>query len=753
MKKPFIFGFLISLVLFCSCDPDRKVRHNPLIDQWADNFGLPPFNKIVVADYEPALAYAAKTHLAEIEEIADSEEYPVFENVILPLDSSGRRLRLVGELFALAGSVSADGAMDSLKVRMAVMMAAHEDAVFHNAVLFDKVKAVYDSRLESEMDSLQLRLTEKTYLSFVRNGAALTEADKAALGQVNEELAEREALYGINFMKARNETFVVTDSSRIDGLTYPVRTYASALAKDKGMPGKFALTMEDQIADGVLMTARDGKLREEYMNAYEKLGAGDSLNGTLAWEIVRLRSKKAGLLGYGTYAAYNMPGRMAGSPVAVYDMLDKVWKESASKAQSDEEAMLPVRPAGVTGGIKKWDWDFYLAQVRKRDTTVDQEQIEQYMSLVNVRLGAFELCNRLFGLTFRPVPAELYDADCEAYEVFDVDNSHLGIMIFDYYARPGKQSGAWTQCLRDGWPYGGDYSDPVTCSAFNLMKPTGANRPTLLSFTDVEEMFRQVGNAVEIMLADTPYAGLQGLEPDLAGITGEMMAYWAFEPQLMFNYALHYSTGNQLSEVNLQRISGSRNYRKAYDITRTVGSAYLDMDVHMNMAADSTEGQEWAFERASLYEKHGMPRNIGLPHSLANFVPVFGSSGGAGYYGRLWAGTLGADIFDVFKRGTNLFDRGVAGRFREEVLSRGSGAPADTLYRNFRGRGVSLSSFLVYNGLLDASSLPGDDKQPDEPAEILPADTIPAPVPALELWKNNRPRQELPPAQRGDSTI
>lgn len=742
MKRPLVLGFIFALALFCSCDPDKKVRENPLIHEWSGNLGLPPFDAITVADYEPAIEYAAKTHMAEIEDIIDNKEIPSFDNVILPLDSSGRRLRLVWGLFSLAGEVEAGGKMDSLRIRMGARMAAHEDAILHNADLFDKVKTVYDGRSSSGMDSLQLRLTELTYERFIRGGAALSEANKAALRKVNEELAVNEVLYGTNLVDSRNGISVLSDSSKTDGLPFIVRNYASMLANDAGKPGRFLFTMEDQVVGDVLLMARSGKLREEVIKASEKIGTGDSIygNARLVWDIVRLRNEKAGLLGYGTYAAYRTAASMAGGPGAALRMLDGMWGLSVEKTLADEQDMKPVRPSSAKGNIKKWDWDFYLAQVRKRVNTVDQEQIEPYFPLVNVRLGAFELCNRLFGLTFRPIQPDLYNEDCEAYEVFDMDNTRLGIMIFDYYSRPGKRSGAWTHCVRGRWPYGGDYSDPVTCSVFNFIKPSGNNRPALLSFDDVEKMFRQVGNAVEIMLADTPYAGLQRLEPDLAGVTGELLVYWAFEPQMMANYALHYSTGNQLSVTNLNRIYESRNYDSPYDITRTAASAYLDMDAHMNMAGDSLMGKEGAFEKEFLVVKRGMPNNIGLQHSLSDFGPVFGTSGGAGFYGSLWAGTLAADIFGVFKTGRNLFDRQTANRLREDILSKGASAPGEVLFRNFRGRNVSLSRFLVYNGLAPEFYLEYDPEpeQVIDPQPAQPGDTLPAPVPALELWKTNR---------------
>lgn len=742
MKKPLALGFLITLVLLCSCDPDKKVRENPLIHEWSGNFGLPPFDAIKVADYEPAIEYAVKLHTAEIEDIVDNKENPSFDNVILPLDSSGRRLQLVWGLFSLACGVDAGGKMDSLNMRMGVKMAVHEDAILHNADLFEKVRAVYDGRLSSDMDSLQLRLTELTYRRFIRGGAALNDVKKAVLRKVNEGLVTDQVLYATNLTDSRNEIVVFGDSSEIDGIPFIFRHYASELAKEAGKPGRFLFTMEDQVVHEVLTMARSGELRERVINASEKVGAGDSIHGNsrLVWDIVRLRNEKAGLLGYGTYAAYRTGASMAGDTQAATGMLDGIWELSVDSTLQSEQHMKPVRPSSAKGNIKKWDWDFYLTQLRKRVNTVDQEQLEAYFPLVNVRLGAFELCNRLFGLTFRPIQPDLYNTDCEAYEVFDVDNNRLGIMIFDYYSRPGKRSGSWTHCVRTRWPYGGDYSDPVTCSVFNFIKPYDSNRAALLSFADVKEMFRQVGNAVEMMFADTPYAGLQRLEPDMAGVTGELLKYWAFEPQLMANYALHYATGNQLSETNLKRIYDSRNYDSAYDITRNAASSYLDIDVHMNMAGDSLMGNEGAFENEFLVVKRGLPNNIGLQYSLSDFGPVFGSSGGAGFYGRLWTGMLAADIFGVFRDGSNLFDSQTANRLREDILSKGSSAPAEVLFRNFRGRDVSINRFLVYNGLAPEFYLESEleAQQSAEPQPVQPVDTLPAPVPALELWKPNR---------------
>lgn len=741
MKNPLVFGFILSLMLLCACNSGRKMRDNPLIGEWSGQFGLPPFGKIVYKDYEPAIEYAAKLHMAEIDDIVKNDDEPSFENVILPLDSSGRRLRLVWDLFALAGSVNAGGEMDSLKIRMSAVMSAHADGIYHNASLFDKVKAVYDRRALSGMDTLQVRLTEKTYRLFVRGGAALKAGDKASLGKINGELARLEVLYGNNLLDSRNATTTVADSSHIDGLSFEIRNYASQLAGDAEMPGKFIFTDEEPVIAAILMTAKNRELREKIYKAAERTGAGDSLYGNSAvlWDIVRLRNEKAKLLGYGTYAAYCMPGTMAGDIGAVYDVLDMIWGAALGRTQIELNAAEQVRPSGNEAPIRKWDWDFYLAQARRRESTVDQDQIEPYLSLVGVRLGAFDLCNRLFGLTFRPIQPELYDSDCEAYEVFDIDNTHLGVMIFDYYTRQGKKSGAWTQRVRPRWPYGGDYSDPVTCSVFNFMRSGSAGRPTLLSFADVEEVFRQVGNAVEILFEDAPYAGLQRLEPGLEGVTGQMLSYWTFEPSVMFNYAVNHSSGRQLTDINMERVYKSRNYRRGYELTRITASSYLDMDVHMNMAADTLFGDVEKFERQQLNVKRGLSDNIGPFYQLTDFGQAFAVHDGVDYYGELWTSMVGADIFTIFKHNGNLFDRQISRRLRDDVLAKGASAPADVLYRNFRGRGVSMDGFLVYNGLVDEAYFGSDsgDNQPDD-TPILPVDTLPAPVPALELWKPNR---------------
>lgn len=739
MKKPLVLGILFSLVLFCSCDPDKKVRENPLIAEWTGEFGLPPFGKIVHADYGPAIEYAAKLHAAEVKVVAENKEAPSFDNVILPLDSAGRRLDLVMRLFSLAGAVDADRELDSLESVVARSMAAHNDAIFHDADLFGKVKAVYDGRFASGMDSLQIRLTEMTYDRFLRNGAALSDANKKILSGINGELAVHEVVYGNNLLDARNRTLVVADSAQIDGLPVVVRNNASRVANEARMPGRFVFTQDDPVVGDVLMFATDAKLRNDVFESLERLGASDSLRGNSeeVEDIVRLRNEKAKLLGYGTYAAYAAAGNMAGSVGNIYNMLDGIWYPALDKTGVDLDGIQSVRPQSDTLPLERGDWDFYLALLRKRKTTVDQEQFWPYFTLDNVRLGAFNLCNRLFGLTFRPIPADLYYADCEAYEVFDADNSHLGIIIFDYYTRPGKRSGSQMHCIRPRWPYGGEYADPVVCLSFNFVKSTNPSRPASLSFIDVEDMFRQMGNAAEVLFVDVPYAGFLSPEPDFKGVTGELLSHWAFEPQMLASYAIHYSSGKPISANNITRLHTSRNYRRAYDILRSAASAYLDMDTHMS--AEGLSKGIGGFEYEQLYVKHGLPENISPLYGLTNFGQSFGSGDGAGFYGRLWSASLAADIFDMFAQRGNVYDRKIARMLREDVLSKGGSVPASGLFRELRGRDVSLSRFLYYNGLAGETVLvePEQETEPVEEA-VQPQDTLPAPVPALELWKTGR---------------
>lgn len=734
MKKPFILGILVTLVVFCSCDRDKKVRENPLIAEWTGQFGLPPFKNITPADYIPAIEYSQKLHLEEIEAIADNKAEPVFDNVILPLDSIGRRLELVLGVLTLTSSVDAGKELDSVKIWTARSMAAHNDAIFHNSQLFDRVKAVYEKRFL--IDSLQARLTERTYFAFVRAGATLSDPEQAEIRRINENLAQLQTMYSNNLLDSRNETVVVADSSQIDGIPFAMRSVASKIAASTGMRGKFVFTQYDPVVNRLSMISKNSILRKEIFDASEKIGRNDSLhnNRPLARDIVSLRGEKARLLGYDSYAEYKTAGAMARRTKAVYDMLDGLWRPALDKNAEELKKVREVLNNTETLFLEPGDWSYYLALSRLRQTTIEEDQFEQYMTLDNVRLGAFELCNRLFGITFRPIAVDLYDDDCEAFEVFDSDNSHMGIMIFDNYTKPGKRSGSWVHCVRPRRPYGGPYADPVTCVVFNFTKPASAGRPASLSFSEIEQMFRQVGNALEIMFPDTPYAGLQRPDPDFVGITGELFACWAFEPQLVMNYALHYSTGVQTTRLNAERIYSGRNYRRGYDVLRAAASAYLAMDVHNS--EDALDRGEEEFVREQLQVKRGLPQNIHPLYTLTNFGPAFGQPGCPDFYRPLWVASLGTDIFDMFRKSGNVFDRRLAQGLRDEVLSKGGGAAAEILFRNFRGRDVSLASFLVYSGMADESIITEPDSNQNQiPRQLQPLDTIPAPVPALELWK------------------
>lgn len=750
MRKPLVFGFLISLMLLCACKFNKNVHENPLFSEWAEQFGMPPFENTESSDYKPVIEVFVKEHSAEIKQITADKEEPSFDNVILPLDSSGRRLRQTAALFSLACDVASDDRLEEDKKDIVRILAAHEDEILHNQKLFLKVHAVYEGRFGAGLDAAQVRLVEKTYERFVRGGALLDERDQKTLRRINAGLAENEALYSRNLLYARNETMVLADSNQILDLAFHVRNSAAILASESGMRGRFAFRIYEPIVNHVLTYSKNQKLREKIFNAYSNLGMNDSLydNKPVVSDIVRLRAEKAGLLGYGSYTGYKVKESGAGAVSGVYSLLGGIWKPALEKAERELIEMVPRIPSKDTAKMKPWDWDYYQRQVLKSGRSVDAELLEVYFSLDNVRLGVFELCNRLFHVTFRPVQVDLYSKDCQAFEVFDADNSHLGIMIFDYFPREGKKNGAWTQAIRMRSQYGG----AITCSAFNFLDYPGDNRPVLLTFPEVEILFREVGNALEMMFINTPYVGLQCPEYDFAGLTGELFTYWALDPQMLETYAMHYSSSKQLAEINIKRIVESRNYNRGYKISRETASAYLDADVHSegNLPADSIKERMYEL----LNGKRGLPDKIYPVYGLTNFRQVFGRPHGAEYYGVLRAAALGADVFDMFANSPIVFDPRIARMLREEVLAKAGSAPAEELYRNFRGREVSVKPFLYYNGFTGVSALegldvpeapevpevsePGTQEQPE--GEVLPDSTaveaIPAPVPSLELWNS-----------------
>ena len=416
--------------------------------------------------------------------------------------------------------------------------------------------------------------------------------------------------------------------------------------------------------------------------------------------MIRLRTEKAKLLGYKSYAEYVVSDQMAGSPQAVYTLLDEVWNPALDRAKEELAEMTehfkkdyPAEDAK----FESWDWWYYAEKVRQQKYSLNEENIRQYFSLDNTRQGIFNLANRLFGITFRPVNVPIYHKEVSAYEVLDKDNSHLGILYFDFHPRAGKGQGAWCGYYREQrYEADGTRTAPVVSIVCNFTRPT-ASAPSLLTLDEVTTLFHEFGHALHFLFTDVRYNGLIGVEGDFVELPSQIMENWALTPEMLRTYATHYRTGEVIKDQYISRIENSSLFNQGFNTTELIAAALSDMDIHSTKEYSTIDVD--GFEYNALYEKRGMLREIEPRYRYTYFAHIFSGGYSAGYYFYIWAEVLDKDAFEAFRETGDLFDRRTAEALRSEILSKGGSEAGMTLYKNFRGKSPDKSAMLKARGL------------------------------------------------------
>lgn len=726
-----LYGILLAVVaaalfMLHGCDAsNRKNMENPLLGEWNDRFGVPPFDRIEAAHFEPAFEQAMSVHRAEIDAITNDNDEPTFENTVLAYDNAGQLLERVQLTFELLCAADTDAELQAVEERMSPRLTAHYGALLMNDRLFDRVRSVYERRGALGLDSLQMRLTEKIYRRFVRGGALLTAEQKAELRDVDEKLASARVRFSSNLLAANSGFALVLDREQLDGLPSSVREAAAAEAAARGLESKWVFTLKKPSLLPFLTYSSRRELREELYRGYlERCNGNDSIdNKQVINDIVRLRLRRANLLGYRDHASYVLEEQMARTPEAVYAMLDDLWKPALERAKVELDSMRSIMRSEIgTDDLRSWDWWYYAEKLRKRDYSLDEEALRSYFPLENVRSGIFELSNRLYGLTFRPVQLPVYNEDCETYEVLDENNEHLGVLYLDYYPRDGKSGGAWCGDYRpQGYDAEGNRISPVVSIVANFPRPTGST-PSLLSIDETQTFFHEFGHALHSLMSDVHYRGLKDVERDFVELPSQIMENWAVEPQMLRKYALHYRTDEPITDYMIRKIRDSRHFNQGFMTVELLAASLSDMDIH-TVAVDEPIDVE-AFERAGLFERRGLIPQIEPRYRYPYFSHIFDGGYSAGYYSYIWAEVLDKDAFQAFVDSGDIFDKKIATAFRRKLLARGGEADGMDLYRDFRGGEPSRLPLLRARGLID--------EQEAEEMEAAARESETAAVPAKE---------------------
>jgi peptidyl-dipeptidase Dcp len=694
-------SFFILLSLFSMTTLAAFSAENPFFSPYKTPYDAPPFNKIKVEHYMPAFVEGIRQHDAEIAAIAASQAKPTFQNTIEALDFSGELLRRVSAVFFALTEAETNKDLDLIAEKVTPMLSEHNDNIYLNAKLFNRVKAVYDQRAGLKLTPEQQRVLSECHKDFVRSGAGLNANDQARLRSINKELSSITLKFSDNVLKETNAFKMVLDKkSDLAGLPQSSIDAASEEAKASGLEGKWVFTIQKPSLIPFLQYAENRNLREVMFKAYINKGDNNNSNDNKALinRIVNLRLERAKLFGFSTHAGYVLDECMAKNPETVMPFLDKIWKPAVAQAKKEVAEMQAMIDAeGGNFKLQAWDWWYYSEKVRKAKFNLDEAELRPYFKLENVRQGVFMVANKLYGITFKPVHnVPVYHPDVEVFEVQDADGSYLGLFYSDYFPRHGKRAGAWMSNFGEEYVRNGKEVRPLIYNVGNFTKPT-ADAPSLLNQDEVETLFHEFGHGLHGMLSKCHYLSVSGtsVPRDFVELPSQIMENWAMNPEVLKMYAKHYQTGATIPDVLIEKIQKSGTFNQGFETTELVAAALLDMDWHT-----ITKNQDFdvrLFERSAM-DSIGLISEIVPRYRSTFFNHIFSGGYSAGYYAYLWAEVLDADAFNLFQE-KGVFDAATATSFRKNILEKGNSEDPMVLYRRFRGSEPNPEALLKRRGL------------------------------------------------------
>jgi len=675
---------------------------NPLIATWNTPFGLPPFESIAPEHYKPAFDQALADQQIEIAAIAGSEAAPTFANTIEALERSGAALKRVGGVFFnLAGSHTNE-AIQAIEREMAPILAKHRNSIFMNEALYRRVAALYDNRESLGLDAEQTRVLDRYHTIFVRAGAKLAPDEKKHLAAITERLASLGTQFSQNVLADEKSYQLVLETEEdLAGLPSFLREAAAQAAEERGLKGRYVITLSRSSIEPFLQFSKRRDLREQAFRAWASRGDNDGPtdNKAIIAEMAALRVERARLLGYETFADFKLADTMAKTPDAVLKLLNDVWAPARARAEAERgDLQALAQSQGDNIVIEPWDWRFYADQVRMARHNLDEAMIKPYFQLDNIIEAAFETAHRLFGLSFQELEDfPKYHPDIRAWQVLDSNGTHVGIFIGDYFARPSKRSGAWMSAFRSQEKLSGDVR-PIIVNVMNFAKG-GAGEPSLLSFDDARTLFHEFGHGLHGLLSNVTYPLLAGtaVSTDFVELPSQLYEHWLSQPDILRRYATHSRTGEPIPEELLERLMAARNFNQGFATVEYLASAFVDLELHRRR--DVTGLEIPAFEEETL-RKIGMPREIIMRHRTPHFTHVFAGDGySSGYYSYLWSEVLDADAFTAFEETGDAFNKEMAEKLKHFIYSAGNLRDPAEAYTAFRGRLPTADALLANRGL------------------------------------------------------
>ena len=659
-------------------------RNNPFLEEWNTPYGIPPFDEIQLSDYIPAVTAGIEQQKKELDAILANPDAPTFDNTVAAYEYSGEILTKVSLVLFNLQETEGNEEMDKVVEEATALMTAHEDEMSMNKAFFERVKAVYDAD-QSGLTREQQMVLKNLYESFTRSGVALDEASQERLKEINQKIAAAQQKFGTNLLAENNafkETFGV-----------PVSAYPAEMTG-----------------------CEDRDRREAMFKAYSSRGnnGNEYDNKALCLEILKLRAEKARMLGFDTFAAYQLDNKMARNPQTVDSFLGQIMGPAASKAVEEIADMQEIMDEDIAAGklaegstIQPWDWFYYAERVRQRKYALDEELTKPYFMMENVRHGVFAAAEKIYGVKVEPLSdVPVYNEAVDAFKVTDADGSLLGIFMTDYFPRDSKRGGAWMTNFRDQYidAQGNDIR-PIIINVGNMSAPKDS-LPALFTIDEVETVFHEFGHALHGLVTKCTYPSVSGtsVARDFVETFSQFNENWAFQPEILAGYAKHYQTGETIPDTLVAKILKAEKFNQGFMTSELCAASILDMKWHElteEELARMSEGDQAAnvaaFE-AKVCQEMGLPEQIIPRYRTTYFNHIFNSGYSAGYYSYLWAEVIDKDAFEYFKQ-QGIYNPEVARSFRENLMERGGSEEPMVLYVRFRGAEPDPGALLRARGL------------------------------------------------------
>ena len=679
--------------------PDASLSTNPFMNKSGLQYQAPEFDKIKDEHFKPAFDYGMKLQLAEIDDIANNPAEPTFGNTILALENSGEILKRAQIVFYNLTGSNTNPALQKLEEEYAPVFSGLSDKIYLNEKLYSRIKAISSENLGAE----EKRVLELYRTNFEIAGANLSAENKEKVKKINEELATLSTQFTSKLLDARkNGAVVITDVKELDGLSADEIAAAAADAKAAGHEGKYLLTLLNTTQQPLLQNLKNRATREKLFKASwyrAEKGNADDTRSILERQ-AKLRMEKAHLSGKKSFAEWKLQDQMAKTPENAMNLLAQLAKpavETAKRESNEIQALIDKQKGGFT--VEPWDWNFYSEQVRKAKYDLDENEIKPYFEVTTVlEKGVFYAAEKFYGITFKErKDLPVYHPDVVAYEVFDNDGKSMALYYLDFYTRSNKNGGAWMSNFVEQSHLLGQ--KPVIVNVFNYQKPADG-KPSLISYDDVSTMFHEFGHTLHGLFANQKYVSISGTNTprDFVEFPSQINEFFALEPSVLKNYALHYQTKQPMPQALVDKIKKAGSFNQGYSTTELVSAATLDMNWH-SVTDESQFKPALEFEK-SVLAKYGFNlKEVPPRYHTPYFAHIWGGGYSAGYYAYMWSDLLNADAWDWISTNGGM-TRANGDRFRKHILSVGNSVDLNQAYKDFTGRTPDIKPLLKNKGFI-----------------------------------------------------